>query len=91
MSSYDQKINELKATFIRAFSEAKGTEKVRDVCCRYFKWGKNHRISTGELVDYLGVSSPSVLDEAEYSDTEAQDVMKIIGLITDDEIESTNI
>jgi len=91
MYDSDKNICELKDLFVRAFSEAKGTEKIRDVCCGYFKWGKNHQITTGELVDYLGVSSPSILDKAQYSEAEAKDVMELIGLITDEEIESTII
>jgi hypothetical protein len=41
------------------------------VCCRYFEIGERDGISHGELIDFLGISSPSVLDQAGYSVTEA--------------------
>lgn len=91
MINYNQSINELKEIFRQAFTESKGTDKLRVVCCQYFKQGKKYGITTGELVDFLGISSPSILDEAQYSDSEAQEVMNIISLITDEEIESTII
>ncbi|HXI53089.1 MAG TPA: hypothetical protein VNH84_16350 [Candidatus Saccharimonadales bacterium] len=41
-------------------------------------------ISHGELIDFLSVSSPSVLDRAGYSNAEAEQVMKSLVLITYD-------
>jgi hypothetical protein len=43
-------------------------------------------ISTGELVDFLGVSSTSVLDRAGYSDSESQAVIDLLGETSDEEI-----
>jgi hypothetical protein len=54
------------------------------VCCRYFESGAREGISHGELIDFLGISSPSVLDRAGYSDFEAQRVMEALALITYD-------
>jgi hypothetical protein len=54
------------------------------VCCRYFESGEREGISHGELIDYLGVSSSSVLDRAGYSDQEASRVMELLHLITYD-------
>src|SRR5262249_39146274 len=54
------------------------------VCCRYFEAGEREDISHGELIDYLGVSSPSVLELAGYSDQEASRVMESLCLITYD-------
>ena len=62
-------------------------EQQRLACCRYFKRGKMANLSTGELVDFLSISSPSVLDMAGYSDEDAQRVVEMIGEISDDEIE----
>jgi hypothetical protein len=53
-------------------------------CCRYFESGERQGISHGELVDFLGVSSPSVLDRAGYPDDEALRVMELLRLITYD-------
>lgn len=55
------------------------------VCCRYFQRGEREGISHGELIDFLGVSTPSVLDRADYSDEQAQRVMDALQLIRDDE------
>ena len=55
------------------------------VVCRYFQEGEQEGISHEELIDFLGVSTPSVLDNAGYSDSEGLDVMKALTLITYDE------
>src|SRR5881394_4093245 len=55
------------------------------VCCHYFESGEREGISHGELIDFLGISSPSVLDRAGYSDSEAQRVMESLALITYDD------
>jgi hypothetical protein len=54
------------------------------VCCNYFETGEQEGISHGELIDFLGISSPSVLDRAGYSNTETLQVMKALSLITYD-------
>ena len=54
------------------------------VVSRYFQEGMDAGISHEELIDFLGISSPSVLDNAGYSDSEAIDVMKALPLITYD-------
>ena len=54
------------------------------VCCRYFNEGEREGLDLGALIDYLGISSPSVLDQAGYSDTEAQRFMDSLPLITVD-------
>jgi hypothetical protein len=54
------------------------------VVCRYFQEGQDADISHEELIDFLGISTPSVLDNAGYSDPEALEVMKALPLITHD-------
>jgi hypothetical protein len=54
------------------------------VCSHYFESGEREGISHEELIDFLGVSSPSVLDRAGYSDAEALRVMEALTLITYD-------
>jgi len=62
-------------------------EGERRACCRYFNRGYEADIfSTGELVDFLGASTPSVLDMAGYSDEDAQRVMEVVGDLSGDEI-----
>jgi hypothetical protein len=53
-------------------------------CCRYFESGEREGISHEELIDFLGISSRSVLDRAGYSVQEALQVMKLLPLITND-------
>jgi hypothetical protein len=53
-------------------------------CCRYFESGEREGISHEELIDFLGISSHSVLDRAGYSVQDALRVMKLLPLITQD-------
>jgi len=55
------------------------------VVCHYLQAGDQEGISHEELIDFLGVSTPSVLDSAGYTDSEASDVMKALTYITYDE------
>jgi hypothetical protein len=61
----------------------------RRVTCRYFRSGSIADISHPELIDFLGVSTPSVLDRAGYSDEQAQRVMDMLATITDEELSAT--
>ncbi len=61
-------------------------KEVRRALARFFRRGASVGISTGELVDALGVSSPSILSQAGYSDSEADLAMGIVGELSDDEI-----
>jgi hypothetical protein len=54
------------------------------VCCRYFENGEQEDISHEELIDFLGISSPSILDRAGYSNAEASRVMYALRFITYD-------
>ncbi|HTV43258.1 MAG TPA: hypothetical protein VMF08_22025 [Candidatus Sulfotelmatobacter sp.] len=54
-------------------------------CCRYFERGDQEGSSHEELIDLLGISSPSVLDRAGYSDSEALQVMASLQFIRYDE------
>jgi hypothetical protein len=76
----------LAADDLRA-SAAAGPEQ-REAICRYFRRSAA-AYSQGELVDFLGVSSPSILDMAGYSDEAAQRVMEMLASITDEEIQNT--
>ena len=63
----------------------------RQACCRYFKRGEIADLSRPELVDFLGVSTPSVLQMAGYSDEDALRVMEMIADISEDEIEKAAV
>lgn len=70
---------------------AQSEREKRCACCRYFKKGLSAGLSYPELIDFLGVSSPSILELAGYSNAEVQKVMDGLGSISDDEIEQTPV
>ena len=72
--------------------QAKGdVEQQKTACCRYFKRGLQAKLSAGELIDFLGVSTPSILDKVGYSDEEAVALFHISDALTDKEIDSTQL
>jgi hypothetical protein len=66
-------------------------QEQRAAICRYLRRGAAAGYSTAELVDFLGVSSPSVLEMAGYSDEAALRVMEMLADIEDEEIQSTTL
>ena len=72
------------------FSQSKSRKEKRRACCRYFKRGAIVGLSHAELIDFLGVSSPSILELAGYSDNEAQEVMDMLAGISSDEIDNAD-
>ena len=74
------------------FRQSSATEREqRAAICRYFRRGAAADFSHPELIDFLGVSTPSVLDMAGYSDSAAQRVMEMLADITDEEIQSVTV
>jgi hypothetical protein len=61
-------------------------EAQRQACCRYFRRGPLAGLAQSELIDFLALSSPSVLDTAGYAPEAAQQVMDLLGGISDEEI-----
>jgi hypothetical protein len=61
----------------------------RQTCCRFFRRGPLTGLSQTELIDLLALSSPSVLDSAGYSAEAAQQVMDMLGGISDEEIHNS--
>ena len=59
-------------------------EEQRRACVRYFQRGHAAGLSHPELIDFLGVSTPSVLDKAGYSDEDSQRVMDMLAEISDE-------
>ncbi|MCM1566025.1 MAG: hypothetical protein NC238_08780 [Dehalobacter sp.] len=86
-SEYEMLLKGLQSIASEGFRDAKGNRhKEKQICCRYFNTGLALGFSTGVLVDFLGVSTPSILDLAGYSDEDSEAIMELIGLITDEEI-----
>ena len=72
------------------FRQSAATEQEqRAAIFRYFRRRFAARYANGELIDYLGISSPSVLGMADYPDDAAQRVMDMLADITDEAIQST--
>jgi hypothetical protein len=85
---YERLVEEFTRQAAGDFRRAAGSLKEqRRTCCRYFKRGHAADLSHGELIDFLSVSSPSVLEQAGYTDEDAQRVMDMLADISDDEIE----
>jgi len=66
---------------------AASTIGLRHALATYLAEGRRLGFSQGELIDLLGVSSDSVLDLANFSDTEQEHAMSILGKLTDTEIQ----
>jgi phosphohistidine phosphatase SixA len=75
----EQTANELQA--------ARGdTEAQKQALCRYYRRGLRANLTAEELIDFLGVSSPSIWEEAGYSEAEADALMQLSDSLTDDDI-----
>lgn len=89
---YEVLVRELKRGASGDFRNACGSAKEqRRACCRFLKRGRLAHISQAELIDFLGVSTPSVLEMAGYSGQEAQCVMDMLAHISENEIEGVEI
>jgi|SRR5579871_2473219 len=70
--------------------ESKGDpERQKQALCRYYKRGERANLTAGELIDFLGVSTPSILDMAGYTEEEGDAVMEISDTITEDDLNRT--
>lgn len=61
-------------------------EEQRAALGRYFRRGADADFSHSELIDFLGISTPSVLDMAGYSLAAASRVMEMLRDMKDDEL-----
>jgi hypothetical protein len=61
-------------------------EQQKEALCRYYKRGEQANLAAGELIDFLGVSSPSICDMAGYTEEEGDALFVISDKLTDDEI-----
>lgn len=67
--------------------EARGDAvRQRQALCRYYGRGYRAHLTPGELIDFLGVDTPSILDRAGYTATEGEELMRLSDDLTDDEI-----
>jgi hypothetical protein len=84
---YERVVSEFMRLAAEDFQRSIATEEEqRAATFRYFRRGADIHLSTPELVDFLGISTPSVLEMAGYSDASAQRVMDMLSDITDEQI-----
>ena len=85
--TYEDEIKRVMAFSSQEFSESERSDSALSiVTARNLALGKLAGISQGELIDFLGVSSPSVLEIAGYTDEEQEQVMTLLGQLSDGEI-----
>ena len=68
------------------FREARAVGQIKLRCCQYLQAGRKEGLTTMQLIDELGISSPSILDQAHYSEREKQATLDLIATLSDDEI-----
>ena len=89
---YERAVSDFTRFAADDFRQSAATkQQQRTAICRYFRRGASADFSRAELIDFLGVSTPSVLDMAGYSDSAAQRVMEMLGDITDEEIRGATL
>ena len=85
-SEYVEWLSERTAVELR---QAKGdTIRQRHALCRYYKRGDQANLTPSELIDFLGVSTPSIFDMAGYTDEEGDAAMVVL---TRDEINEVEL
>ncbi|MCW1922539.1 hypothetical protein OKA05_08230 [Luteolibacter arcticus] len=87
--NYPQRVREFTRLAADVFRQSAFSEqKQRAAICRYLRLGAASGFSQAELIDFLGVSTPSVLEMADYSDAAAQQVMAMLADISEEEIQN---
>lgn len=86
-SKYNKLADKICKEAVLEFKQAKGNrEEKRKACCQYFKRGNRAGFSQEELIDFLGISTPSILSLADYTEDEELEIMVLIGEISDSEV-----
>jgi len=88
---YERTVSEFTRLAAEDFRPSATEYEQRAAIRRYFRRGADVDFSHPELIDFLGVSTPSVLDMAAYSDTAAQRVMEMLADITDEQLRSATV
>ena len=66
---------------------AASTVELRRALAIYLARGKICGVSQEELIDYLGISTPTVLELSGFSDSQQEYAMFLLGELTDTEIQ----
>jgi len=67
---------------------ATSTIELRRALAFYLAEGLRLGFSQGALIDFLGVSSPSILELSNFSEIEQKHTMTLLGVLTDIEIKN---
>ena len=87
---YSEFVEWLSVLTAAALREAKPDPvRQKQALCCYYKQGERANLTAGELIDFLGVSSPSILDRAGYTSEEGDAVMRISDSLTDEDLRQT--
>lgn len=82
----------LSAKTAEELRQAKGNaDAQKQALCRYYKRGACASLSTGELVDFLGVSSPSIIEDAGYDEEEGDALMQMSDALGRDAINGADV
>lgn len=77
-TEYERRVKELYAWGSALFKTARQDAALLAAAHAYYVRGKEEGFSTEELVDFLGVSTPSVLSAAGFAGDEEVRIMKLI-------------
>jgi hypothetical protein len=89
---YFEYVDWLSAQTAEALRAAKGDSAAQKLAlCRYYKRGDRANLTPGELIDFLGVSTPSILDDAGYNEEEGDALMQLSDNLTYEEINGVSL
>ena len=82
-------LSELTAGELKQAKHSREAQKL--ALCRYYKRGERANLTASELIDFLGVSSPCILEQAGYDEEEGDALMQISDALTKEEINSVDL
>ncbi len=86
---YEAKLEKLINWGAHQFKECDRNESaLLIVLTKYMAFGMKLEFTPGELIDFLGVSTPSILGLAGYTDSELIYVMELLSKLSDEEIKN---
>jgi hypothetical protein len=88
LNAYLATVRRLQNLASSELADARGdASAIRRALCRFFKRGYASGLTTGELVDFFGVSG-TVVEDAGYSEATTLEIMEVIGTLSDEEIDA---
>ncbi|MEO0476293.1 MAG: hypothetical protein AAF085_10065 [Planctomycetota bacterium] len=78
-AEYEQRVNELYQWGTRLFQGKTIDSEILEAAREYYSRGEAEGFSIPELLDYLAISSPSVLEQAGFTDDRSIEIMQFLG------------